>query len=78
MWSVTATYFVLEKFGNGETAYVAPRLEPVQDAPIIHEWYLAAKNRLTRKMRLKNRKVCGMNDKLASSEHPCPGYGEQV
>ncbi len=44
-WDITATYFAPGYFSSGEAPYIAPKLEPINDAPITHEWYLAAKNR---------------------------------
>ncbi len=45
VWDIIATYFAPGNFSEGEATYIAPRLEPVHDASITHEWYLAAKNR---------------------------------
>lgn len=46
VWEAVATYFYPGNFGQGETVYEPPRLEPVSDAPIVQEWFLPAKDRL--------------------------------
>lgn len=46
VWENTATYFYPGNFGQGETVYATPRLKPINNAPIVQEWFLPAKDRL--------------------------------
>ncbi|OGP83644.1 MAG: hypothetical protein A2Z08_11075 [Deltaproteobacteria bacterium RBG_16_54_11] len=45
VWKNITTYFVRGGFGGREAAYTPPRLEPIDSAPVIKEWYLPAKDR---------------------------------
>jgi hypothetical protein len=45
VWENITTYFYPGKFGAADPSYSAFRLDPIDDAPIIKEWYLPAKDR---------------------------------
>ncbi len=45
VWECRATYLYPGNFGQGETAYETFKLTPVNNAPIVQEWFLPAKDR---------------------------------
>jgi hypothetical protein len=45
VWENITTYFYPGNFGPEKGSYSAPKLEPIDNAPIIKEWYLPAKDR---------------------------------
>lgn len=45
VWENITTYFYPGKFGPADASYSSPRLDLINDAPVINKWYLPAKNR---------------------------------
>jgi hypothetical protein len=45
VWENRSTYFYPGNFGEGETEYEPPRLTPIDNAPIVQEWFLPAQDR---------------------------------
>ena len=45
VWENTTTYFYPGKFGPADASYSASKLDPIDEAPIIKEWYLPSKDR---------------------------------
>jgi hypothetical protein len=45
VWENITTYFYPGKFGTADALYSPPKLDPIDDAPVIKEWYFPAKDR---------------------------------
>ncbi|OHD63345.1 MAG: hypothetical protein A2176_00095 [Spirochaetes bacterium RBG_13_51_14] len=45
VWSNTTTYFYRGRFGESNGANQQPLLERINSAPVVHEWFLPAKDR---------------------------------
>jgi hypothetical protein len=45
VWENITTYFCRGKFGSVDASYNVPKLDPINDAPVIKEWYFPAKDR---------------------------------
>ncbi len=45
VWENITTYFYPGKFGSVDASYSVPKLDPIDDAPVIKEWYFPAKDR---------------------------------
>jgi hypothetical protein len=45
VWDSTTTYFVRGNFTAINEYYTPPKLDPINNAQVEHEWYLAAKDR---------------------------------
>jgi hypothetical protein len=45
VWENTTTYLTRGTYGEARDAVVAPRLQPIDAAPVIDQWFLPAKDR---------------------------------
>jgi hypothetical protein len=45
VWENITTYFYHGKFSSADVSYNAPKLDPIDNAPIIKKWYFPAENR---------------------------------
>jgi hypothetical protein len=45
VWENVTTYLARGRYGNVDNDYAPPRLEPIDGAPVIDQWFLPAKNR---------------------------------
>jgi hypothetical protein len=45
VWENITTYFYPGKFGPADASHSMPKLDPIDDAPIIKEWYFPARDR---------------------------------